>query len=289
MVFKPDFNTQRLHMMELLLLWEGRLNRGRLMSHFGLAANSASVWIREFREYRPTWLAWDTKTRSFHATPAAYREWQVANKRGRGDATSLAQYLALAGLPYATTTDEAASSGVVAAFPDLSTPLPDQFAAIAEAIRSGQKIQFRYRSMQHPEPHERLVSPHHLIRAGRRWHVRGYCDDRQDFRDFSLGRMASLKLSGQPVSYTARDDAAWYTTVSVRLDAHPGLTKAQEDLIRFEYFGNTAGRVETCRGALVAYFIQDVRAAIDYKTQVPPDYQLIVRNVEELRPWLFPT
>jgi hypothetical protein len=39
---------------------------------------------------------------------------------------------------------------------------------------------------------------------------------------------------------------------------------------------------------LIGYFIQDVRAAIDTKSQQPPDYQLAVANIEEVRPWLFP-
>jgi hypothetical protein len=46
--------------------------------------------------------------------------------------------------------------------------------------------------------------------------------------------------------------------------------------------------VETCRGALVGYFIQDMRAAIDVKKQRPPDYQLAVANFDEVSPWLFP-
>jgi hypothetical protein len=38
----------------------------------------------------------------------------------------------------------------------------------------------------------------------------------------------------------------------------------------------------------VSYFIQDVRAAMDVKKQRPPDYQLAVANLDEVRPWLFP-
>jgi len=79
------------------------------------------------------------------------------------------------------------------------------------------------------------------------------------------------------------------TKVPVRLVAHPDLTPEQEALIRFEYFNNTAARVDTCRGALVSYFIQDVRAAIDPAKQRPPDFQLAVANIEEVRPWLFPS
>jgi hypothetical protein len=77
------------------------------------------------------------------------------------------------------------------------------------------------------------------------------------------------------------------TMVPVRLIAHPGLSTEQQDLIRFEYFGNTAARIDTCRGALVPYFIQDVRAALDPQTERPPDFQLAVENIDEVRQWVF--
>ena len=276
-------------MLKLLLIWEGRLNRGRLMDLFDLGSNWASVWIREFREQHPDWLAWDTKTRSFHATPAAYKAWRASDPRRLADATSLAQYLALVGLPYAASSVAPGEGGLLAAFPDLSTPSPQHFAVLSEAIRLGRAVQLTYRSMKNPEPHPRIISPHNLIRAGRRWHVRAYCDTSQDFRDYALGRIVDVKLLTVSASRTEQDDKTWQTSVPVRLVAHPDLTPEQESLIRFEYFGNTAARVETCRGALVSYFIQDVRAATDVKKQRPPDYQLAVANLEEVKPWLFPT
>lgn len=289
MIVKGDTIHQRLAILKLLLLWEGRLNRGRLMELFDLSPNWASVWIREFREQSPDWLIWDTKTRSFHVTPAAYKAWRASDAQRFADATSLAQYLALVGLPCAATSVAPGDSGLLAAFPDLSMPSPQHFAVIYEAIRLRRVVQLSYRSMRNPEPHSRIISPHNLIRAGRRWHVRAYCETRRDFRDYALGRIVDIKLLSVPASVGEQDDKAWLVSVPVRLIAHPDLTLAQESLIRFEYFGNTAARVETCRGALVSYFIQDVRAATDVKTQRPPDYQLAVANLEEVKPWLFPS
>ena len=280
--------NQRLTMLKLLLVWEGRLNRGRLMELFDLGSNWASVWIREFRKDYPDWLEWDTKTRSFHATPQAYKAWRGPETKHLADAASLAQYLALVGLPYAITSMEPGHASILAAFPDLSTPNPEHFAVLSEAIRLGRVVQLTYRSMKTPEAHQRTISPHNMIRAGRRWHIRAYCEDNQDFRDYSLGRIVGAKMLPTVASKGEKDDEAWMAKVPVRLVAHPDLTPEQESLIRFEYFFNTSARVETCRGALVSYFIQDVRAATDIKKQQPPDYQLAVSNLDEVKPWLFP-
>jgi hypothetical protein len=76
--------------------------------------------------------------------------------------------------------------------------------------------------------------------------------------------------------------------VKVRVQAHPQLTPGQQDLVRFEYFDGTAARVHSCRGALLPYLVQELRLALDVTKELPPEYQLAVENVEEVRKWLFP-
>lgn len=52
------------------------------------------------------------------------------------------------------------------------------------------------------------------------------------------------------------------------------------------YFTEAASRVEICRGPMVPYFIQDVRAAL-LDSEQPPQYQIIVANLAEVKPWLW--
>lgn len=279
---------QRRALLTALCIWEGRLNNGRVRELFGIGAVRASEWIREFRESMPGWLALDSKTRSYVSTPAVYHSHKGRRGLHPDPAATLGQYLSLVGLPHSqkgTTADR----GLWAAFPDVSPPNPRIFAVLSESIRLHQKVQITYRSMREPQPHTRTLSAHSMVRAGRRWHVRAYCDESGGFRDFNLGRIVDAKPRATPATGTAGDDEAWSTMVHVRLIAHPSLTFEQQDLIRFEFFNSTAARVDSCRGALVSYFIQDVRAAIDPAVQIPPDYQLAVENAEEIRPWLFPS
>lgn len=288
MIVRGDIQQQRLTLLASILLWEGRLNNGRLRELFDLSSVRASEWIREFREKHPDWTEWNSKTRSYHATMKAYRSDASGDQRKQSDATSLSQYLGLVGIPHSVT-ELSQSRAIWAAFPDLSVPSPRTFALVSEAIRERQTLQITYRSMREPAPHHRIIAPHSLIRAGRRWHLRAFSSTNQDFRDYALGRVERVERLDSPAERTDKDDRAWMTKVPVRLVAHPDLTPEQEALIRFEYFNNTAARVDTCRGALVSYFIQDVRAAIDPAKQRPPDFQLAVANIEEVRPWLFPS
>jgi predicted DNA-binding transcriptional regulator YafY len=285
---RGEVNQQRLTRLASILLWEGRLNNARLREIFELSSVRASEWIREFRETYPGWTEWNSKTRSYHATMKAYRSDASVDQRKQSDATSLSQYLGLVGIPHSVT-EPSQSRAIWAAFPDLSVPLPRTFALVSEAIRERQTLRITYRSMREPTPHLRVIAPHSLIRAGRRWHLRAFSSTNQDFRDYALGRVEKVERLDSPAERTEKDDQAWMTKVPVRLVAHPDLTPEQEALIRFEYFNNTAARVDTCRGALVSYFIQDVRAAVDPVKQRPPDFQMAVANMEEVRPWLFPS
>lgn len=283
---RMDLSQQRLATLELLLLWEGLLNRSRLSSVLGVGDIRASQLIQEFRDQNPQWLNWNTKSRSYHATHKAYVD-ADRSEFTRDRAESLARYLNLVGLPYVTG-DTETHSPICAAFPDLSTPAPDIFAALSQAIRLRQSVEITYRSMREPAPHKRTISPHHLVRAGRRWHVRAFCSTNQDFRDYALGRVVKVSSLNTPQEQAEDNDAAWNKIVPVRLTTHPDLSREQEEVIRFEYFAETSARVVSCRGALVGYFVQDVRAATDIKKQRPPEYQLAVANMDEVSKWLFP-
>jgi len=280
-----DSPEQRLHLLTDLLTWEGRLSNQRLRSLFGISAVRASEWIRELRTRHSDWLIHDTRSRSYTATATLYRAGGVrADRQSRGE--SLARYLNLVGLPHAP---EKSTSSLWAAFPDISVPDPSVFAKLNDAINSCRVVAATYRSMGNPEPHIRTLSPHSLVKVGRRWHVRAYSRENEGFRDYALGRIVSLTPREDSADCGAEDDIGWMTMVKVRLVAHSLLTPEQQEVIRFEYFNGTSARVDTCRGALVSYYLQDVRAALKPNEQRPPDYQLTVENLDEVMPWVFPS
>ena len=283
-----DTPQQRHHLLAALIIWEGRLSNKRVRDIFGIGLVRASQWIRAFREEHPGWLTFENKTKSYVVSGTVYRPRQHGLGGQELPAATLDSYLNLVGLP-TSAKDEQSDQTLWAAFPDLSPPDPKIFSALSDAIRGKRVVTITYRSMREPQPHVRTLSPHSIVRAGRRWHVRAFCLESDGFRDYALRRIVEVKQQQQAATHVANDDEAWMTMVPVRLVAHPQLTIEQQNLIRFEYFGNTAARVDTCRGALVAYFIQDVRAALNPENQQPPDYQLLVDNFNEVKPWVFPT
>lgn len=275
---------QRLPLLELLLIWEGRLNRSRVCEIFGIGQVRASQWIRELRELRPDWMLWESKSRSYHATFDSYKSYSGTSQAQIAE--SLSRYLSMVGLPYASALDDS-DAMAWSATPSISAPSPKIFAALGQAIIQKKTVEIVYVSMGEPAPHRRTISPHSLILAGRRWHVRAYSQKNQEFRDYTLGRILEVNLLARVAERAKSDDLAWNTKVPVRLIAHPGLSPDQAKVIQAEYFNGTSSRVETCRAALVPYFIQDVRAAMDAEIQQAPDYQIAVENKDEVAPWVF--
>ena len=270
--------------MLLLLVWEGRLNRGRLREIFDLSEVRASEWIREFRERNPDLTEWDSKSRSFRALPSLYRKRPSASN---DVADSLGRYLSLTGLTVASPANADARQAIYSGFPELATPSPLVFATLTESIRTQHAVQIKYRSMREPLPHQRVIAPHSIVRAGGRWHVRAFSETHGDFRDYGLGRITEVANLARRDLPGMDADEAWLTPVRVRLIPHPNLTQEQQAVIRFEYFREAASRVEVCRGPLVPYFIQDARAATKITTQRPPKYQLAVENLSDVEAWLW--
>ena len=267
-----------------IALWEGRLSRARLMGVLGVGGIRVSQLLREVREETPNWFEWDSKSKSYFVMPAAYKTAQAELKAGNSD-LSLGAYLAESDIH----ADLAPAAGPITVAPwGFSQVDPHIFSRIRLSIEKGTRLKLDYRSMQTPEPHARTVEPHSLIKAGRRWHMRGYCLETSDFREFVLGRIAKIIELDQRSENTVIEDSKWNAVVKVRIQAHPKLTPGQQDLVRSEYFDGTAVRVHSCRGAMLPYLVQELRLALDTTKDVPPEYQLAVENADEVRTWLFP-
>ena len=125
---------------------------------------------------------------------------------------------------------------------DLSVVAPETFAAVVQAIRKEIGVQLVYRSMNHPTGTDRLVFPHALVRVPRRWHMRAWCTERRDFRDFTLGRVANVRLVELPAPARRSDDKDWNEITTVTIVAHPGLTADQQSMIAAEYFPGASAR-----------------------------------------------
>lgn len=263
---------ERFEAIEMLLLWEGRVSRSRLLDLFHIHATLASRDIASFRAEHPGACEAEPSSKSYVSkvnlqptlTRGVFSEYQrLIGAIGSLDAIS-------AGVPFE-------SSQL-----DATAIQPTPFSRLHRAMRLGFCVKVVYRSMSTPEAHERLIRPHSLIQAGPRWHLRAYCEKAGDFRDFNLGRISVVSLADELVLPGPEQDQNWNRMVPVRLVPHRDLSAEQAQMVREEYMGGAAALVFNVRASLAKYVIQSFRAAVDPEREHAPEHLLMLQQPVDL-------
>ena len=266
-----------LRIVELLLIWEGAVRNARLAQVLGVHFTTASRLLAEYQRLHPEAVSYEQAGKRYVAEPT------LRPTLSTGD---VEEYLALL---------QRHSVHPPLAIERAHTPLgfvsPRTFSILQRAATDGSAVRVKHRSMRHPVAMTKLLFPHALVEAGRRWHVRAFVTEAAAFQDLALTRLSDLELAREerPAAAAASEDRAWNTLVKLRLVPHPSLTDPQQRLVRDEYFPGAAARVITVRGALLQYHVHELRAATDLTSQHPPDYQLAVERPELIHEWLMPS
>lgn len=265
-----DGSSSRLEDLERLIVWEGELSNERIRELLGVKPVYASRLMSGLMKL----LVGRAGRTSAHAPLKMFYGSEKDQLANSPDA-----YLhILNGLPGAPLIS---GVGIADARMDLSLISPAIFSAIFQAIRCQQGLQISYKSMNHPLGTRRLVFPHTLVRAPRRWHMRAWCTERFDFLDFTLGRISAAMLdetTSQPIDGSREQDLGWMNVVNLLIAPHPDLTEDQRKMIAEEFFPGAASLRLKVRECLAPYIIQDLRIAVDNDNQTPPEYQLALLN-----------
>jgi len=271
MANKPALRDQRLKIMEGVLCWEGEIGNARVRQLFNLQPVQASRLLADFRAMLGDKLMEDGRAKLLRlARPEDY-ECPVP----------LNEYAV-----HAMATDNG-NSCLVDARVDLTDVGAEIFATLRKAALTKTGVEITYASMTNPEYAKRVIFPHVLVHIGRRWHARAWCAKRQEFRDFNVGRIrTATERTNLTAPFGAADDSDWNQRIILRLAAHRDLSQKQKKVVQEEFFRGTKCRRLTVRVALAQYVIQDIRAALDPKKDVPPEFQLEVVNPGDLQKWL---
>jgi hypothetical protein len=135
----------------------------------------------------------------------------------------------------------------------------DCVRAVLGATELKESCAIHYQSMTSTNASSRVISPHALVKASGRWHVRAFDFTRRSFIDFSLSRIReSSSASDHPVVPGDIDDD-WKETVTVRFIAHPSLHENQKRAVADE-FGMVDGVLKVeARRALLFYLLDEMR------------------------------
>lgn len=250
--------------IELVLAYEGLVTNQRLREQFDISNVQASRILASYREAYPQNIS------------------QLTGE-GRGRYAPTPRFApAVATLSVDRYFHAASSTNVHIQMEDVRQDFthvaPLTFRTIHSAMSTGSAVQIVYRSMNHPEGHERLIHPRAFVFAGRRWHVRAFDEVTEEHRDFNLARIRQVEYAQKTLETPT--DSNWEEYVHLLLRPHPLLNPAQEQLIRDELFKGATGRRVTTRRALISYVLRELEVAENPDVQRPPEYQLYLYRTE---------
>ena len=154
---------------------------------------------------------------------------------------------------------------------------------LLDAIRRTIRIGIQYQSMSRTEPKRRVISPHAIVFDGIRWHVRGYCHERNEFRDFVFARITDVASDSSGLLGVSGDgDQAWNSFVEVILAVAPHLSEGQKRAVEVDYGMDRGLLTLRVREALLLYFYQQLPL---FEPVGRARYnQIILQNRESLLP-----
>ena len=248
----------RLHFIEQVVWWEGKINSSHLMDKFNLSRQSASKLLHSYQEKYPYNLTYNESIKGWIPTETFNPQISLDN---------FSDYL---------NTSSNSNCKIATSVFEVETPMrninPIQVRPILQAIREKRAIDIGYISLSSPDYLDRIISPHSLIFDGLRWHVRAYCHKNQAFRDFTLSRFNSgAEFEGKALK-TIIDDTKWNTFVDIVIEPDPRFNQKQQQIIANDFSMTNQQKIMTTRAALVNYLL--LRLRLDSYKNTPEEQQI---------------
>ena len=248
------FSQQRLRFIEARLFWHGRVNRSDLVDHFAIHRSVASEDLAEYRRVAPRNAVYDRRSKAYRAGRGFLPVFGPPALVGLLAHSVLGDGLPSPGTPFETVAIPGRSADPVVA------------RNVIAAAQRGFALKVFYRSMDTPAGRWRWIEPHSLVFDGFRWHVRAYCRERGEFRDFVLGRMERADETGVQ-TVDPDSDAHWQETIEVEIQPHRELTVEQAELVALDYCMDSGRARFSCRRALLWYAL--VNLGLDEERSPP--------------------
>ena len=271
---------RRLEFIEFRLYWEGGVRRGDITEKFGVSTPQASADLGLYQKLAAGNLVYDSSEKRYVST----EDFKPIFLDLKAD--SYLAHLHDASGDRVRLTDswmgEVPSTALM--------PVPNRRVksdvprALIRAIREKRSIEILYQSMnkENLDKAWRWVSPHSLVNDGARWHVRAFCHNRRDFRDFLLSRCDATKSFGEAES-DIDNDVAWNEIFEVQLHPNPNLNEIQRRGVMEDYDMVNGNLSIFIRKALLFYFEKNLRLDVPDIEGNPAATPLKILNYKEFK------
>lgn len=238
-------SRERACFIERCAFWRGVVNRGNVMDVFGVSAAQCSADFTKYQQTNPAALIYQMRRKRYEG--AVGMKCVLHEPRLE---EAMAMFLRPGGL--------AAPRFNLGADFRLSdtTRAQDQFAGaelrmreaslnvqrlIFRAVVHGLRIPIQVANPQSGRTDAWTLRPHAFGHNGWRWHVRAWCEEAREYRDFSLSWISHVEWPTEIAPLPYRDDD-WETWEELAVRPAGLLNAAQRQTVEMD-FGMTGGRL----------------------------------------------
>ena len=268
---------KRLWFIELIAWWEGRISSSHLIRQFGISRTQAHSDIAYYQSLLPDNLQYHASHKGFLPQPGFVQAYI------NGDVVEYLNWI--------SHQDAIADINTTLPFSTLALPKrqvsADIIRVLVSAIRQQRRVEVDYVSVSNPDRQGRIIVPHHFVSTGLRWHLRAYCEKSKQYRDFVLSRFRGVPDLLNKTDISAAKDNGWHTKLSLIFTPDPRLSPAQQDVIAHDYQMQHGQLTLNTRACLAQYLLQEMQVNIRDINISPEAQQLVLSNVDAVKPWLF--
>ena len=207
----PWNSLLKYQLIEIIVLWEGRLTSNHLVNAFGIGRQQASKIIAKYKDQvAPGNLVYDQHIKGYK--PSVHFKPVVTHG-------SIDEYMHLINssndLSIHTrclNTDlNNGQANTEVIFSPARFIVPEYVRPIIIAARDNIRLDIQYLSLTSDTEEGRVITPHTLVYSGYRWHVRAHCEKHNDYRDFVLSRINDIPEPVTASEHNITQDIAWNT------------------------------------------------------------------------------
>lgn len=244
--------SERLNAIERAAWWRGWVSRKDLVQIFGVSLAQASSDLQKYHELNPGVLHYHMSRKRYEVL----HEMRCVVHQPRIE-EGVRSFLGAGNMVMVTGNVQSNELCDVVELP-LRQAADRVQRWLMVALSWKRSVKVRYFSMSGEKSSWRVIVPHAFAHNGYRWHVRAWCTEHQEYRDFVLSRIEDVKIP-EAWNETLPEDAAWTKEVTVELKPHSALSPERKQVVELDY-GLKQGETlklqvrEAMRGYVLAHF-----------------------------------
>ncbi|MES2822471.1 MAG: WYL domain-containing protein [Pseudomonadota bacterium] len=269
---------KRFEFIEWQLLWERRLNAKPLMAYFGISRHQATKDVQSYVELAPQNIqVYDPKLK-YYTPSVGFRP--IFAKESPDDFVESRTGLS-----------NDSASFIERIHPLGRRVIPGVLPIIMECVDSSCAVDIIYASARSPSGKARRIWPKALAYAADRLHIRAFCAENHEYRDFNVSRILDIPHKvNAPLPSSI--DVAWELVLELALKPNENLTPDGQNLIAAEFDLKGGRELIRIRAALLQYFLQDnllphTPEQLIEAHRNPWKYPVMVENLETFEKWYF--